>query len=166
MNLVRKDHEFNNPRIFHMSPKHIDLDRVLIGLYMLLKYGGRRPISRTGREEVSVEYLAEDLIQRHGNELLGFGDARSIVEDWIHSDLVDMVFRGHPDKERVAAPRPLHLNAYKLRNPRYSLDYRAPEHLFSMMRAADPGLIRRLAAYLGQGMESGSQDTYDEETQL
>ena len=38
MKLSRKDHEFNNPRICHIIPKHIDLERVMINLYMLLKY--------------------------------------------------------------------------------------------------------------------------------
>ena len=60
--------------------------------------------------------------------------------DWIYSDLVDMVYRGHPDKERVASPRPLHLNAYKLRNPKYSMAYRGPEHLFSLIGGGDPDL--------------------------
>jgi len=146
MKLNRKDYEFNNPRICHIMPKHIDLDRVLIGLYMLLKYDGRRPVFRTGRIEVDVDYLTTHLIEQHGDTLPGFQTYRDIVSDWIHSDLVDMVFRGHPDKERVASPRPLHLNAYKLRNPRYSKDYRAPEHLYSMIRAGDPGLVGRLAA--------------------
>lgn len=166
MKLSRKDYEFNNPRICHIMPKHIDLDRVLIGLYMLLKYDGRRPVSKTGRIAVDIGWLAEQLIQQHGDTLKGFQKHQSVVEDWIYSDLVDMVYRGHPDKERVASPRPLHLNAYKLRNPRYSKDYRAPEHLFSMIRAADPGLVGRLAAYLGQGMDPASQDTYDGETPL
>lgn len=166
MKLSRKDYEFNNPRICHIQPKHIDLDRVLIGLYTLLKYDGRRPVSRTGRIDVDLSYLANQLIQQHGDTLKGFQAHRDIVEDWIYSDLVDLVYRGHPDKERVASPRPLHLNAYKLRNPRYSKDYRAPEHIYSMLRTADPGLVKRLSDYLGQGMDSASQDTYDGTTSL
>jgi len=166
MKLSRKDYEFNNPLICHIQPKHIDLDRVLIGLYTLLKYNGRRPAPRTGRQEVDVDYLTRQLIEQHSDTLQGFRTHQGIVEDWVYSDLVDMVFRGHPDKERVASPRPLHLDAYKLRNPRYSKDYRAPEHIFSMIRAADPGLVERLAAFLGKGMEAGSQDAYDGVTPL
>ncbi len=166
MKLNRKDYEFNNPRICHIMPKHIDLDRVMIGLYMLLKYDGRRPVSRVGRIEVDVDYLADQLIQQHGATLKGFQAYRDVIEDWVHSDLVDMVYRGHPDKERIASPRPLHLNAYKLRNPRYSKDYRGPEHLYSMILTGDPGLVGRLAAYLGQGMDAANRDTYDEQTPL
>lgn len=166
MKLSRKDYEFVNPLICHIQPKHIDLDRVLIGLYTLLKYNGRRPAPRTGRQEVDVDYLTRRLIELNGDTLQGFRTHQGIVEDWVYSDLVDMVFRGHPDKERVASPRPLHLDAYKLRNPRYSKDYRAPEHIFSMIRAADPGLVERLASFLGKGMQAGSQDTYDGVTPL
>lgn len=166
MNLNRKDYEFVNPRICHIQPKYIDLDRVMIGLYMLLKYDGRRPVTKTGRREVNVEELVSELIGQHGDALPGFKTYRDVVEDWVYSDLVDMVYRGHPDKERVASPRPLHLNAYKLRNPKYSKDYRAPEHLFSMIRAGDPSLVERLADYLGQGMDPASRDTYDGHTDL
>ena len=139
----------------------------MIGLYMMLKYDGRRPVAKTGRREVNVEELVRELIGQHGDALPGFQTYRDVVEDWVYSDLVDMVYRGHPDKERVASPRPfLHLNAYKLRNPKYSKDYRAPEHLFSMIRAGDPGLVERLADYLGQGMDPASRDTYDGHTVL
>lgn len=166
MNLSRKDYEFVNPRICHIQPKYIDLDRVMIGLYMMLKYDGRRPVARTGRREVDVQGLVRELVGQHGDVLPGFQAYQDVVEDWVYSDLVDMVYRGHPDKERVASPRPLHLNAYKLRNPKYSKDYRAPEHLFSMIRAGDPGLVERLADYLGQGMDPASRDTYDGHTKL
>ena len=46
MKLSRKDYEFNNTKICHVTPKHLELDRVLINLYMLVKYDGRRPVAR------------------------------------------------------------------------------------------------------------------------
>ncbi len=166
MKLTPKDYEFNNTRICHLMPKHIELDRALINLYMLLKYGGRRPIARTGRRDVTIDYIVEQLIEQHADTLHGFRDHRDVVRDWVYSDLVDIVYRGVPDKETVAAPLPLHLNAYKLRNPKQSNDYRASEHLYSMIRAGDPELVSRLADFLGQGMDPQSQDTYDGETPL
>jgi len=166
MKLSRKDYTFNNPLICHIMPKYIELDRVLINLYMLLKYNGRRPVSKTGRREVTVSYIAEQLVQQHADVLKGFRDYQGVVQDWIYSDLVDVVYRGVPDKETVAAPLPLHLNAYKLRNPKQAKDYRGAEHLFSMIRAGDPSLVGRLADFLGQGMDPASYDTYDGETLL
>ncbi len=166
MRLSRSDYVFNNPRICHMMPKQIDLDRVLIGLYMLLKYDGRRPVARVGRIDVTVSYLFEQMIEQHGHDLRGFAANRSVVEDWIYSDLVDMVYRGQAGKEHLASPRPLHLNAYKLRNPKHSKDYRGAEHLYSMIRAGDPGLVDRLSGFLGQGMDPASRDMYDGVTPL
>lgn len=166
MKLSRKDYEFNNTRICHIMPKYIELDRVLINLYMLLKYGGRRPVARTGRIEVTVDYIVDQLVQQHSDVLKGFRDYRGIVWDWVYSDLVDVVYRGISDKEKVAAPLPLHLNAYKLRNPKQAKDYRGAEHLFSMIRAGDPTLVKRLADFLGQGMDPINYDTYDGETPL
>jgi len=167
MKLARKDYEFNNTQICQIMPKHIELDRALINLYMLLKHDGRRPVAKTGRTPVTVDLLVERLTEQHGDTLRGFRAYPEVVRDWIYSDLVDMVYRGLPDREAVTAPLPLHLNAYKLRNPKQSLDYRASEHLLSMLREADPDLIRRLADFLGQGMSAaGGYETYDGQTPL
>lgn len=167
MKIERRDYEFNNPRICHLQPKLIELDRVLINLYMLLKYEGQRPVKKTGFTGVTLKYIMEQLLSQHPDKLLGFTDHPEVVQDWIHSDLLDLVFRGIPDKEKVAAPLPLHLNAYKLRNPAQAKDYRGAEHLYSMMQAADPGLVGRLKDFLGQGMDpTGGYDKYDGETPL
>ena len=80
---------------------------------------------------------------------------------------MDLVFRGVPEKEKVASPLPLHLNAYKLRNPAQAKDYRGAEHLYSLMQAADPELVTRLKDFLGQGMDpTGGYDKFDGETRL
>lgn len=167
MKIERGDYEFNNSRICHIQTRYIELDRVLINFYMLLKNNGRRPTIRTGRREVTLPYIMEQLLRQHSDKLLGFSDHPEIAQDWIHSDLLDLVYRGVPDKEKVATPLPLHLNAYKLRNPAQSQDSNGAEHLYSMLQAADPGLVDRLKNFLGQGMDStGSYDKYDEETIL
>jgi hypothetical protein len=166
MKLSRKDYEFNNTRICQMMPKHIELDRVLINLYMLFKYEGKRPVARTGRKEVTIDFIVEQLLAQHSDKLPGFEDHPDVVKDWIYSDLLDIVYRGVPDKEVVAAPFPLHLNAYKLRNPKRAQDYRGAEHLYSMIRAGDPTLMNQFAAFLGQGMDASNYDTYDGVTPL
>lgn len=166
MKSSRRDSDFNNPRICHITPRYIELDRVLINLYMLLKHDGHRPVARTGRRPVTVDSIVSQLIDQHGDILHGFADYRDVVHDWVYSDLVDIVNRGKPDRERVAAPLPLHLNAYKLRNPHEAQDFRASEHLFSMLQNGQPGLAQRLANYLGQGMDTTNYDTYDGETPL
>ncbi|MDM8520300.1 hypothetical protein QUF64_09650 [Anaerolineales bacterium HSG6] len=164
MNLTRSDYEFNNTKICQIMPKQIELNRVLINLYMLLRYGGRRPVTR-GRKEVTLDYIVSQLTE-HSDMLIGFNDHPDLIKDWVYSDLIDVVFRGNVDKEAVVSPMPLHLNAYKLRNPKHAMDYRASEHLFSLLRAGDPQLIERLKDFLGQGMTGGDIDSYDDETTL
>ena len=166
MKISRDDYWFVNPKICYIDPKFLILDRVMINLYMLLKYNGRRPVPRTGRGTVDLDFIYDSLVSRHGHKLEGFEAYPEVIKDWIYSDLVDVVFRGHPDKETLAAPLPLHLNAYKLRNPKHVRDYRAADQLFSMIRAEDPELVKRLARFLGQGMDTTKYDTYDEETPL
>lgn len=165
MKITKNDYTFKNPKICHIYPKQIVLDRLLVNLYMLLKHGGKRPVARTGRKEVTIEWIVEELIRTHSNDLMGFSENRQLVEDWLYSDLIDIVNRGNPDKEKVAAPLPLHLNAYKLRNAGQTTDSGGAEHLYSMIVSGDPELIDRLASFLGQGMET-DLDTYDEETDL
>src|SRR5512133_2499305 len=106
MKIERRDYEFNNPRICHLQPKQIELDRVLINLYMLLKYDGQRPVARTGRKEVNLDFIMSQLLSQHPDKLQGFADQPEIVRDWVHSDLLDLVYRDIPDKEKVAAPLP------------------------------------------------------------
>lgn len=167
MKIERRDYEFNNPRICHLQTRYIELDRVLINFYMLLKYDGQRPVARTGRREVTLKFILEQLLTQHPDKLEGFLDHPEVVQDWIHSDLLDLVYRGIPEKEKVATPLPLHLNAYKLRNPAQARDSNGAEHLYSMMLEADPGLAARLKEFLGQGMEpTGGYDKYDGETPL
>ncbi|MBE2240121.1 MAG: hypothetical protein IAE81_20195, partial [Caldilineaceae bacterium] len=162
----RAEFEFNNEQICLVIPKHLDLERMLISFYMLLKYDGRRLVPRTGRQEITLQYLSEALTRQHGDLLSGFVEHNDLVKDWLYSDLVNIVFRGKSDKERPTSPRPLHLNAYKLRNPRYLNDYRASDHLYSMIRSADPELLKRLKRYLGAGMDPHNEDAYDGETEL
>ncbi|MFZ1496876.1 MAG: hypothetical protein WAS72_07460, partial [Saprospiraceae bacterium] len=98
MKLNRKDYEFNNTRICQIMPKHVELDRILINLYMLLKYSGRRPVARTGRAEVTIDLIASFLGQ-HETKLRGFNEHPEVVKDWVYSDLVDLVFRNRMDQE-------------------------------------------------------------------
>ncbi|MCC6613391.1 MAG: hypothetical protein IT320_07930 [Anaerolineae bacterium] len=165
MKLTKNDYTFNNTKLCQIMPKQIELNRLLINLYMLLKYDGRRPVARTGRVQVDLEWIVDQLVSNHSSTLEGFGNYRDVVADWIYSDLLDIANRGKPDQEKVAAPLPLHLNAYKLRNPKQANDYRGAEHIYSMLEAGDRTIISRLADFLGQGMEA-DKETYDGETAL
>ncbi len=54
MKLRKQDQEFRNPRIFYADPKNVDLDRVLVVLFLWLKTGGMRPAT-IGRQKKEFE---------------------------------------------------------------------------------------------------------------
>ena len=56
MNLKKQDQEFRNPKLFYPDPKNIDLDRVMINFFILLRCNGSRPVSR-GRARAAVEQV-------------------------------------------------------------------------------------------------------------
>lgn len=164
MKITTADYQYPNDKIFYAYPRLLELDRTLLNLFLLLKFDGKRPVARRKREEVTVKSIVKTSVETHAVRLINFDQYQDVVEDWIYSDLVDMVFRGNPDKEKVTAPVPLHLNAYKLRNTKQVSDYRSAEHLYSMIYHADRGLISDLAEFLGRGADS--KDGYDGRTPL
>ena len=68
MKLSKQDQEFRNPKLFYPDPKSVDLDRVLINLFLLLRCNGTRPVTR-GRPKAGVEridYHLDQLAQLDG----------------------------------------------------------------------------------------------------
>jgi len=171
MKLSAHDQVFRNPRICHIDPKRLELDRVLINLFMLLRYNGQRAIVRVGRKLVTIERSGAqnialvDLIAKHPDKLKGFDQYPAITRRWLETDLLDIVFRGVSDRETIAAPRPLHLDAYRLRNPKHCRDYNAADQLFSMIRYGDLELIAKLRDFLAAGLDPTTRK-YDEHTAL
>jgi hypothetical protein len=53
MKLRKQDQEFRNPRIFYADPKNVDLDRVLVVLFLWLKTGGMRPARQDAKRRSS-----------------------------------------------------------------------------------------------------------------
>src|SRR5262245_31404232 len=114
MKLESADQELRNPKVFYPDPKNVDLDRVLINLFLLLRCNGTRPATR-GRAKQTIE-----LVEHHVAELVkmdhveGFVGNESVVKAWLETDIFDVVNRGKPT-QAVASLRPLHLNAHKIR---------------------------------------------------
>lgn len=153
------------PRVFHVEPRHIDVERLLINLYILLKYDGRRLLERLGRRggPLTLELLARRLGEAEGT--YGFAEHPEMTKQWLASDIVNIHNRDRTG-EAVATLRPFHLNSYKLRNARYSRDFNASEQVYSMLENGDhPDLMRRLRAYLSRGINP-QKDRYDGKTDL
>lgn len=150
MKLRKQDQEFRNPRIFYADPKNVDLDRVLVVLFLWLKTNGMRPAT-TGRQKKEFEK-----VDVHFKRLAalpgvsGFTEHEDIARQWLETDVFDLVNRGRPT-EAIASLRPLHLDAHKIRVAKHCRDYNFADALYAMLEHGEGNAHRDLKAYLEQG---------------
>lgn len=150
MPLAKEDKIPRVERIMIIDTKTIDLDRALINLFMLIKHKGTYPASKTGIVDRKAETLANWLSE--DTNFPGFAQYPEVVLAWLKTDFLDLVHRG-TDKEALAAPRPIHLNAYKLRNARYCKDYGASAQLYALLGDEKDALPERLRSMLMAGCD-------------
>lgn len=155
MALSKEDKIPRIDKVMMVDTKNIDLDRALINLFMLLKHRGRYPVSRTGVVERTPKMLAAWLCEDRAN-FPGFADLDELAQAWLEADFLDLVNRGAGEREALAAPRPVHLNAYKLRNPRHCKDYGAAPQLYRLLADESDKLPERLHTFLLQGCDPHS----------
>jgi len=136
----KEDREFRLPAISHLDYKTITMDRVLTSLFPRLLFGGA--VNRVQkRRDLTVETFVQEFLDPKGvngekpDWFVGFDKHPDIVRAWVLDNLLDVVNRGRPT-EAVAAPRPLHLDTFKFRNPKYCRDYGASQQLYWMLYAA------------------------------
>lgn len=147
--------EFRNPKVFYPDPKSVDLDRVLINFFLLLRCDGYRPASK-GRAKAGVEkvdYHLEQLLQMGG--VSGFEEHRDIAKAWLESDVFDLVNRGST-RESVSSLRPLHLDAHKIRIAKVCRDYNVADALYALLEFGQPQALQDLKRYLDQGRDPGT----------
>lgn len=133
MALKKKDREFRLPKISYLDFKHIEMDRVLTGLFERLEHNGYPSVFRDKRE-LTVQKFVDDILEA-GERFVGFSQHRDIVERWVETHLMDIVNRGKRNQV-VAGPRPLHGYTYRFRNPKHSRDYGAAQQLYQMLHHA------------------------------
>ena len=152
----RPEHqEFRNPKLFYPDPKSIDLDRVLINFFLLLRCDGYRPATK-GRAKAGVEkvdYHLEQLLQMGG--VKGFDEHREVAKAWLESDVFDLVNRGSA-RESVASLRPLHLDAHKIRIAKVCRDYNVSDALYAFLEFGQPQALQDLKHYLDEGRDPGT----------
>lgn len=164
MNLRKQDQEFRNTRVFYPDPKNIDLDRLLINLFLLLKCDGTRPATR-GRQKAEFEKA-----DKHVDSLAGFGgvtgvaENRWIAQNWLETDIFDLVNRGR-STEAIASLRPLHLEAHKIRVAKHCRDYNHADALYAMLEYGERQALDDLKRYLDRG-RNPSTGRYDGKTRL
>lgn len=154
ISLKKGEVTFRNPQLFAVDTKAINLDRVLTNLYMLIYSNGAPLAIKERRSEHTMSSLMEFVNKLEEKGLVTGASANpDAVEDWLRSNLVDMVFRGNMVKEKVASLRPMHLMSYRVQNKRYSRDFNTSDQLYIMLHSR-PEVMQGLKNYLCQGWDT------------
>lgn len=161
--LDKRQSAFKAEEITYLDRKSIQLDRMLLRFFELLRFDGH-PAVRRRRQSIDIEALLLHLNERSGR-FAGFQPHPEIAEAWLTNDLLDIINRGKPGREAIVGPRPYHLNAFKLANPKYVQDYGASTQVWAMLFHADRTLLTRLKEFFGRGVDPAT-DRYDLHTTL
>lgn len=150
---------FRNELIFAVDAKGINMDSVLINLFMLLSQGQRVRSKGKNDDKLDLEILKKYFkqMEEDKNNVEGFIENEDILETWIRCNLVNMVNRGSPDKEKISSLRPIHLEAYRLRNPKQARDYNTADQI-NIMLEADPALRKKLKKFLARNWDNDVRD--------
>ncbi len=164
MKLRKQDQEFRNPKVFYPDPKNVDLDRVLINLFLLLKCDGMR-LATKGRQKTEFEKVDVHLdVLSAMPGVKGLDEHREIARRWLEADIFDLVNRARPT-EAIASLRPLHLDAHKIRVSRFCRDYNHADSLYAMLEYGEQQTLRDLRSYLDLGRDPATK-RYDGKTDL
>ena len=110
-----------------------------------------RSIHHTIDELVNRVFVQEQLGNIHGVK-----ENMDAVKAWLRSNLTNMVFRGNMVKENVSSLRPMHIEAYRIRNMKYIRDYNSSDQVYLML-SKQPNVLKSLKQYLSLGWDEGSR---------
>lgn len=164
--LSKEERVFREPSVFAVDMKAVNLDNVLVNLFMLMRNNGARIKLRLARSATFhdinsvIEKYFKALEKR--NEFQGFTDFPEAAESWLRSSLVNMVFRGKA-KENVSSLRPLHLESYRIRNQKYTRDYNTADQVFVMINQR-PSVRDALKQYMTVGWDNLTKKLTDTPT--
>ncbi len=164
--LSRSERGFREHSIFAADMKAVNLDNVLVNLFMLMRNDGARiklKLSKSANfhDICSLKERYFKALEDKGH-LVGFSEHEEAVESWLRSSLVNMVFRGKA-KENISSMRPLHLESYRIRNQKHARDYNAADQVFSML-SQRPEVKQALKDYMSVGWNNINKQLVDTPT--
>lgn len=134
MGLIKQDKEFRLPKITYVDFKYIEIDRTLLNFFPRLKFDGYPGKVRSSALVLEIQTFLEEFIdEKNQAKFQNFAEYQDLVYKWLETDLLDLVNRGHPVKQAVVSPRPLHGNTYKYRNTKHARDYGSSEQIYWML---------------------------------
>lgn len=159
MKLNSKESIFRNELIFAADAKSVNIENILLNLFMLLKSNGLRPKMLLSAEEKKQEDNI-DLVLRYFSvlegqkEVSGFADYKEAALTWVRCNLVNMVNRGKSN-EKISSLRPIHLESYKIRNAKHARDYNTADQVYLMLNSS-PVIKQELTNFLSEGWDKTS----------
>jgi len=152
--LDKKEAVFRNELIFAADAKSVNLDNTLTNLFILLRNEGKRIKMKVRNHTFDslISYLTN--LEQEGC-IEGVSDNIGAAEDWLRSNLVNLVFRGNVVKEKISSLRPVHLESYRIRNVAQTRDYNSADQIWLMLRKK-PEIMQSLKEYLGRGWDNAT----------
>ena len=157
--MAERDREFRFPQISYIDYKQIEIDRTLLNLFPRLKFDGYMGRVIRRESQLTIDTFLEEFTEENAKDFfIGFAEYKDIVYKWLETDLLDLVNRGHPTKQAVVSPRPLHGNTYKFRNAHHGRDYNSAEQIYWMIAHAQKGdiTLRELKKFFFLGLDMHS----------
>lgn len=154
--LNKEESVFRNELLFTADAKAINIDYTMVNLYMLLRHDGIRPKQRNRAGEnafIEIEKLknAFRVLEEEGS-VTGYTEHSEAIEIWMRTNLVNMVFRGNLDKEKISSLRPIHLESYRVRNAQNTRDYFSADQVYLML-GQNPEVKDDLKQFLMEGWD-------------
>ncbi|MCA8838072.1 MAG: hypothetical protein K8963_09505, partial [Proteobacteria bacterium] len=163
MSNKKQDSAFRTTKITYVQFEPVEMDRALTLLFPRLKYDGYPSKLPPRSADLTINDCKREFIKQR-EWFVGFEHYPSVLYHWIETDLMDLVNRGHPSKQAVAAPRPLHGNTYKFRNHNHARDYGTAEQIYWMLSNARNGqgqeVLGALKSFFFKGIDLET-DRYD-----
>jgi hypothetical protein len=165
MALAKEHTDFSLRELCTFDAKKVQIDRVFTNLLVLLKHDGA-PITTVSRKRkmITIDDLVDSVCKDDSLNFDGFKENRDVVYKWLESNYLSLIHRG-TDKQQVAAPLPMHLNVYKLRNSTFNRDYGVADQIFSMLYYGANDVMHDLRDFLFEGADFYT-DKYDGQKDL
>lgn len=159
MKINQQEAIFRNELIFAADAKAVNVENILLNLFMLLNTNGVRPkqLALSGsKKDVDIDAVRKifSVLEDRG-EVIGFKENQEAVEYWLRCNLLNMVNRGKIDKEKISSLRPIHLESYKLRNAATARDYNSADQVYNMLNHS-PSVRDELKKFLSEGWDKST----------
>lgn len=151
--LNKEESVLRNELIYAGDAKAVNIDNVLVNLFMLLKHNGMRPRQRSRVKNIDLDTFQRvfEKLEKEGL-VSGFSENKEATELWLRSNLANMVYRGNLDKEKISSLRPIHLESYRVRNGPQTRDYNTADQVYLML-GANPAVKEDLKNFLMEGWD-------------